>query len=207
MIDILIWDAGGTLFDTYPAVVEACRSALQKLGYDAKPTWLLGLFRRTTAYALQAVAARYELDQTTLTAQFELAYEAVEPARQPPFPGVKDVCAYVCGLGGENYIVTHRRRDSLIQLLTAHRMTHFFVDCITKEDPYPRKPDPASLLALARRHQLAPERCLAIGDRPLDIIAGNHAGMMTCAFGEEAGEADADLTIAHYHELLAWLRQ
>ncbi|MGC9521112.1 MAG: HAD-IA family hydrolase [Anaerolineae bacterium] len=207
MIDVLIWDAGGTLFDTYPAVVWACRRALQTFGYDAKPTWLLGLFRQTTVYALQVVADRYGLDGRALAAQFSRAYDAVEPERQPPFPGVKDVCSYVCESGGENYIVTHRGRDSLMKLLAAHRMTNLFTDCITKEDPYPRKPDPASLLALMRRHVLDPERCMAIGDRPLDIVAGRRAGIITCAFGEEAGDEGADLVINHFHELLHWLRR
>ncbi len=205
MIDQLIWDAGGTLFDTYPAVVAACQSVLVSLGHRAMPDRLMELFRQTTAHALSTVATAYSLDLDELSSKFEEAYEATGPELQPPFPFVQEVCAYVVEVGGANYVVTHRGRASLTRLLTAHGLAALFADCITEEDPFPRKPDPASILALMRRNGLAPSRCLAIGDRDLDIVAGLRAGVMTCYFGTDSHETPADLEITSYERLLAWL--
>jgi HAD superfamily hydrolase (TIGR01509 family) len=207
MVDCLIWDAGGTLFDTYPAVVAACQSVLKVYGIGVPEPELMALFRTTTDSALDTLAARYDLDREVFGTQFEAAYDDVPPEVQPPFAGVVDVCAYVVERGARNLIVTHRGRASLAGLLRAHGMGRLFSDAITGDDPYPRKPDPTSLLVLASRHGLEPGRCLAIGDRGIDVQAGRSAGMVTCCYGGACRPQIADFAIAHYEELCSWLRR
>jgi phosphoglycolate phosphatase-like HAD superfamily hydrolase len=206
VITDLIWDAGGTLFDTYPAVVAACQEALGPLAEVTDPDWLMMLFRQRTSYALRSVAETYDLDIDAFTARYREAYAASDPALQPPFPFVAEVCELIVARGGQNFIATHRARASLVRLLEAHGLRSRFTDCITKDDPYPRKPDPASILALIARYDLDPRRCLAIGDRELDVVAGVRAGVWTCFFGEGAHETPADLEISGYDKLLCWLR-
>jgi hypothetical protein len=99
-------------------------------------------------------------------------------------------------------IASERRWTALLEV---HGLGPLFTDCVTKDDPYPRKPDPASILALIARHGLDPRRCLAIGDRELDVVAGVRAGVWTCFFGEAPHETPADLEIIGYDELLCWL--
>lgn len=206
-IDAVLWDAGGTLFNTYPAVVSAAQAALSELGHEVSKARLMDLFRQSTHYALETLAQDYELDETRLTERYKKTYAALGPARQPPFPGVIAVCRFVLENGGRNFIVTHRARASLTQLLEAHDMEDLFSDTITKDDPYPRKPDPTSTLAMVERHALDVERCLVIGDRKLDILAGKRAGAVTCLYGEDQDAAPfADLQIRDYDELLGWLQ-
>lgn len=207
----LVWDAGGTLFDTYPAVVEAAHGVLQRHGIEASRAWLLEIFREATSHALDTMAARYELARAPLEDAYRAAYAEMDAELQPPFPYVRRVCDCVRERGGENFIVTHRDRPSLDRLLHAHDMTAYFTDIITKEDPYPRKPDPTSLEALAARHSLPPAACMVIGDRELDIQAGQRAGMRTCFFSHAPAPSDArtltaDLEITSYKELFQWLQ-
>lgn len=202
----LIWDAGGTLFDTYPAKAAACRTVLRDLGYDASESWLIGLFRKTTAYGIQTVAETFDLDSGILKARFEAAYDAIEPEIQLPFPYVREVCTFVCESGGWNYLVTHRGRASVEALLAVHGLSGYFADVITADDPYPRKPDPASLLALIARHRLQSETCLVVGDRELDVLAGKRAGIRTCLFTQEKAETKADLVVTGFDQLLVWVK-
>jgi phosphoglycolate phosphatase-like HAD superfamily hydrolase len=202
----LIWDAGGTLFDTYPAVVAACRAALQKLGHEASRAWLMDLFRQTTAHAFRVVSETFALDRDELTAAYKAAYEALGPESQPPFPFVREVCIFIHRSGGHNFIVTHRARESLEALLHSHGLAGYFSDWITKEDPFPRKPDPTSLLALMARHGLDADRCMAVGDRELDVLAGKRAGVKTCFFDPEGSPSHADLTVTSFDQLLRWLK-
>ena len=202
----LIWDAGGTLFDTYPAVVAACRTALRELGHEASHAWLMDLFRQTTAHAFRTVTETFDLDRDELTATYRKAYEALGPEVQPPFPFVREVCIFIHDAGGHNFIVTHRARASLELLLHTHGLVGYFSDWITKEDPFPRKPDPTSLLALMARHGLAADRCMAVGDRELDVLAGKRAGAKTCFFDQEGSPSQADLTITSFDQLLRWLK-
>ncbi len=208
MITYLVWDAGGTLFDTYPAVVSAAGAALQALGHvPPQSDLLLDWFRQTLSTGVHRVVAMYGLDEAQFSAQFEAYYDQIDATFQLPFPGVVEVCREMCRRGGQNFISTHRGRASLQKLLDAHSMAGYFTALLTAEDPFPRKPDPASILALLRRYALAPEAGLAIGDRELDIQAGRNAGLHTCFFGKGVHSTPADLEIVHYNELCEWLQQ
>ena len=206
MIKYLIWDAGGTLFDTYPAVVEACHTVLDGFGKAAPSEWVLALCKRTTSYGIRMLANTFSLDEMTFQQNFKQSYADIEPQYQPPFPGVEDVCRYISEIGGQNFIVTHRSRASLQALLEAHGMACYFTDFIASEDPYPRKPDPAAIEALVARYALDRAQCLLVGDRDLDIVAGQRAGIRTCFFGSESHETQPDLEIVDYAVLHRWLR-
>lgn len=206
MIKYLFWDAGGTLFDTYPAVVEACHAALDGFGKAAPSEWVMALCKQTTSHGIRTLADTFSLDEETFQQHFQRSYEDIGERYQPPFPGVEAVCRYICEIGGQNFIVTHRARASLEALLEVHGMAHYFTASIAKEDPYPRKPDPAALEALIARYALERSHCLLIGDRGLDITAGQRAGIRTCFFGSEEYDSQADLLITEYPKLLRWLK-
>jgi len=206
VIRYLFWDAGGTLFDTYPAVVEACRVALSGFGKEAPSEWVLALCKQTTAYGLHTLAKTFSLDEETFEQYFRRSYEDIGVQYQPPFPGVEAVCRYICEIGGQNFIVTHRPRASLEALLEVHGMKSYFTAWIAKEDAYPRKPDPAAIETLIARYALERVQCMLIGDRDLDIIAGQRAGIRTCLFGSEPHTTRPDLEIADFAALLDWLR-
>jgi phosphoglycolate phosphatase-like HAD superfamily hydrolase len=114
---------------------------------------------------------------------------------------VIEVCAYVRSIGGQNLIVTHRGGESLQRLLEFHHMTDYFTDRLTRDDGFPRKPDPASFEEMIQRHHLERASVLAIGDREIDVLAGRAAGVRTCLFGTRLPEVGADYTIAHFAEL------
>ncbi len=149
VIHDIIWDAGGTLFDTYPAMTQAFDAALREFGAQIPLERILQLARESTHYAISTLAHETGIDADALESAFRRRYNAIGPEAQPPFPGVKEVCAAICARGGRNFIVTHRGRDSLNALLAAHGMEAYFSDSITAEDPFPRKPDPTALNALA----------------------------------------------------------
>ena len=208
VIRALIWDAGGTLFDTYPALVTACQSVLKLRGIEVEDGWLMQLFRRMTSYAVSTLSETFNLDRKDLEQSVRHAYAQVPPSKQPPFPGVLSVCQAIREVGGYNFIVTHRDWQSLRPLLDHYRMRDLFVHWITADDSFPRKPDPASIRALLKRYQLNVQECLVIGDREIDMIAARRAGVSSCFF---AGRRDqlgvsADLIIQDYYALLTWLQ-
>ncbi len=210
VIHDIIWDAGGTLFNTYPALTQALSLALREYGVNISETRILTLALQSTQHAIHTLAAEAGLEAFLFEDAFRRHYDAVGPKAQPPFPGVIEVCRAIRARGGRNFIVTHRKRDSLNALLAAHSMTHLFSDAITGEDPFPRKPDPAALNALASRHALTPNTTLLVGDRLLDLEAGRAAGMLTCLF--ESGPLSqpappVDLSITTFQTLLTLLQQ
>jgi HAD superfamily hydrolase (TIGR01509 family) len=200
-----IWDVDGTLFDAYPAICRSFQLALADFGAFAPLSEIESLALVEVSHCATVLAARCDLDPDTYMRAFGVHYVAVPPAAQAPFPGVREVCERIAAGGGANGIVTHRNADSLAKLLAAHGMRSLFVEVITRDDGYPRKPDPAAFLAVLRHQDLDPAETLAIGDREIDILAGRAAGLTTCLYRGAQPSVTADIAISDFAELLAHL--
>jgi phosphoglycolate phosphatase-like HAD superfamily hydrolase len=201
----IIWDVDGTLFDTYPAIARAFQAGLHDLGEEASLDWVEGLAKLSLSHCVVTLADHYHLKEEQVGEAFEKYYDQVTPEEQPPFPGVITICAYICGIGGKNVIVTHRGLAGTHELLFAHNMTHYFAGCLARENGYPRKPHPAIFEAAIKIHSLPKEETMTVGDRGIDIQAGKAAGLFTCLFGLDADDASPDLTITSFDELYSHL--
>jgi phosphoglycolate phosphatase-like HAD superfamily hydrolase len=202
MIQYLIWDVDGTLFDTYPAIARAFQAALCDLGATAAYDEIMRLAQISLDHCLNTLSSTCTLSSDDLEARFDQHYRAVTPEDQPPFAGVKDVCEFIRARDGLNLIVTHRGRPGLDRLLAAHRLTAYFAGATSNDDGYPRKPDPAAFIALIEKHQLPRETTLGVGDRDIDVLAAQAAGIRAALFGTNHGGATPDFTFADYAALL-----
>ena len=83
-----------------------------------------------------------------------------------------------------------------------------FSEVIGDEPGMPRKPDPAKVLAIARRMGIRPEEIVYIGDSGVDMQTAVNAGMLPVGvlwgFREQAEleASGAELLLAHPLELL-----
>lgn len=202
----ILWDLDGTLFDTYPAITYAISKSLNEMGLSVALNVIDGLARQSIALCLETLSQRFKLDPDLLGDRFAESYRRIDPANQPPYPGVRDVCALVHARGGLNVIVTHRSVHSTQRLLDTHHMAAYFDDIFSVvEQGYPRKPDPAMLLAALDKYTLNPSETLVVGDRELDIQAGQAAGLRTCLFGNSGLAVPADIHVSDYQQLLELL--
>lgn len=198
----LLWDFDGTLFDTYPAFIRAFMSALAEFGYAGDPHKIDQLTHISISTCAAELAGEFDLAQEAMEAAFGRHYSEIPYDQQLPMPGAYEVCQRVQGRGGMNLLVTHRRRVTTLGLLEAHTMRSFFSDMICAEDGYPNKPDPSSFLAILVRNELEPQETLAIGDRSLDVQAGQQAGIGTCLLGNTAPGVTPDYRVDWLDQLL-----
>ncbi len=203
----IIWDVDGTLFDTYPAIAAAFVAAMKDLGKDVPPGMVFDRAKISLSHCLAFLSGEYHVNPEDIDRAFDQHYNLVRPEAQPPFPGVKEVCEYIAGIGGRNVIVTHRGREGTEELLAAHGLSHLFAGAVTRDDGYPRKPDPAAFDAALSIYGLSKEETLTVGDREIDIQAGQAAGVSACLFGGDPGEVSPDLYIRSYDELFHFLRE
>lgn len=171
----LIWDLGGTLVDTYPDVDRALAEVLQPDPDEELLHEVAVLTRRSSSEAITELAVRHDVPEAGLRAAYEATKE--QWARRPPplQDGAREVLAAVHEAGGLNLVATHRDRASAAALLTSLGLE--VDDMVCAPDGYPRKPAPDMVLALLARHGLAPQECLAVGDRPADVEAAAAAGV------------------------------
>jgi len=202
MIRYLIWDADGALFNTYPAITDAMHQALEALGGHAPRERVARLCKVSFGHCVKTLSAEQNLDPAAYRAQSDAIYATIPLTAQPPFPGARALCAYICDIGGANFILTHRGRDSLEALLRLHDLEMLITDAVTADDDFPRKPDPAGLNALIARHHIPREAALLIGDRELDILAAHAADVRSCFFGDNPHDEPADFEVTDFAALL-----
>jgi len=201
----IIWDVDGTLFDTYPAIAQAIKASLNDLGKNASLAWIVELARQSLSQCGVVLADKYQLDGGELEQALEKHFGRITFEESPPFPGVIALCQYICSIGGKNVIVTHRGWAGTMDLLIGHKLDGYFAGCITRDDDYPRKPDPTAFEAALAVYHLQPEETLTVGDRQIDILAGQAAGLFSCFYGVETDGVKADLAISSFDELYEYL--
>jgi phosphoglycolate phosphatase-like HAD superfamily hydrolase len=205
MLTNIIWDVDGTLFDTYPAIAGAFQAALHDLGHDAPLDRIMELAKISLGHCATTLIDTFHVDSDALDRAFDTHYNRVTPADQPPFPEVIAICELICARGGKNVIITHRGKTGTDELLQAHAMTGYFSGSLTRADGYPRKPDPAAFIAALRLFDLRPDETLTVGDRDIDILAGQAAGITTCLFDARPNGSEPDRVIGDFRELMEWL--
>lgn len=174
----VIWDLGGTLVDTYPDVDRALASAVH--GDDPAPTGaeldeVARLTRVSSGHAIEVLAERHGRPEGVLREAYEATKQLWRTSPPPVMDGAREVMEAVRLQGGLNLVATHRDRASASQLL--HTLGLEVDDMVCAPDGFPRKPDPAMVLELLRRHDLAAADVLAVGDRPGDVLAARAAGV------------------------------
>jgi phosphoglycolate phosphatase len=206
MIRNIIWDVDGTLFDTYPSIVGALQASLADLGKTVTADAISALAKVSLDYSYSQLSTQYSVDVQILRDGFARHYETVTAADSPPFTGVISVCSHIQSLGGKNVIVTHRNRAGTEELLSAHGMQGYFSGMVTRDDALPRKPDPAAFVAALGRFGLAAAETITVGDREIDIEAGQAAAIVSCLFAPDGvSETKAQITIKSVTELLTVL--
>jgi phosphoglycolate phosphatase-like HAD superfamily hydrolase len=202
MIQHVIWDVDGTLFDTYPAIARSFQAAAHTLGAPATYDEVMRLALVSVDHCVTTLCDTYALQPDQLEELFDQHYRTITPEDQPPFVGVEAVCEHIRTRGGLNLIVTHRRRSGLDRLLATHRLADYFTDITSNDDAYPRKPDPAAFVALIKKHQLPRATTLGVGDRDIDILAAQAAGLRAALFGTNYGASTPDFVFTDYAVLL-----
>ncbi|MDU4557168.1 MAG: HAD-IA family hydrolase [Enterococcus faecium] len=195
-----IWDFDGTLFDTYPAMVDGAWQALKDFG--------ISMDKKEIYFKMKKYSTSYLINESNLNAREfnELfhRYEKESTEVSRPFPETKQVLEMLKDNGGRHFILTHRLTESTWGLLKEHRLAHLIEEVVGIDQDFPRKPDPASLNYLIDTFHLERTDTMMIGDRRLDIVAGKNAGVATCLYDIDhfLGEIPADYVVGNLNEIL-----
>ena len=199
----LIWDFDGTLYDTYGAIVAAFSTTLyEKFGVVVEADRIYRLVKVDTKYCAQEIASETGLNQEKLLCLARDAYTDKSGIEQKPFEYVRNVCELVHSIGGANYLVTHRDRESLDAMLLAYDFQSFFKEIISADDGYPPKPSPESFEYIIKKYDLPHNETCGVGDRDLDVLAANSAGISSIYFCQNGSRhTEATVNLSSFKEL------
>lgn len=203
----IIWDFDGTIMDTYPIMTEAFVNALVDMGiddieiddYDIN----LVMRRHSLGTCLQKYAAHFNIDKDKLQEIYN-SYENDGILQATPFLNVDKALQQNIDNGGRNFLLTHRGQSAL-SLLDKYDFSKYFTDKITKDQDFPRKPDPTSISYLIKNNNISPEKCIMLGDRRLDVDAGHNAGIKSFLFDPDSminSTGNPELNINNYYDFI-----
>lgn len=171
-----IWDLGGTLLDNYETSTAAFVHTLQDFGLQASHDEVYKALKVSTDYAVRQFAPTNKDFLKTYKAN-----EAKELEQPILFEGASELLAQIIQQGGRNFLISHRD-DQVLEILQKTQISAYFTEVVTASNGFKRKPDPESMLYLKDKYQI--QSGLVIGDRPIDIEAGQAAGFATYLFDD-----------------------
>jgi len=212
MKQLILYDLDGTLVDSLEDIAQAVNHALSAFHVAALPPHQIqryvgrGLRELLASCLKEAQAPRLEQARERF-----LAYYAQHLTdRTVLYPGVTRLLDYF--KARRQAVITNKPNPHARELLRALGIERYFLRVIAADDGFPKKPDPAAVLALMKQEGVAPQETLLIGDSPIDVETGRRAGVVTVGiaqgFSDPAELADAapDLLVRHCDELLEYLR-
>ncbi|MED4205732.1 HAD-IA family hydrolase [Neobacillus mesonae] len=170
----ILWDFDGTLFDTYPAMVEGfIKLSGQELSHGEVLKWLK--VDSKTAFKHFGISENQRDEFQRLNSEYSKASK--------PFENLEDALS----AAETNIIVTHRDQASTIFLLEKYQLAQYFKEIVAVEEQgFQRKPHRSSYEYVLKRYQID----LVVGDRDLDLIPARELKIKTAAFQNQHIEAD-----------------
>ena len=192
--DAILFDLDGTLIDTAPDMVAVLLSmqrdhGMQPLRYDLVRSQVsngvAGLVRL-------AFPDADDVQAEILRQQYLDRYEDSVCVDSTLFPELDDLLDKLDSGGHPWGVVTNKPARMTGPLLASLGLRDRTACSISGDTLAERKPHPAPLLLASRQIDVAPRRCVYVGDASRDIEAGRAAGMFTIAVGYGYIPADED---------------
>lgn len=170
----VIWDLDGTLFDSYPVIVESIYLTFQEAGVHLSREEIKEYAIRTSSNALFYDVA----DECGIAAEalFE-RYRQFSRARYTqivPMDGAMETLELLHRQNVSQFVYTHRGKTT-IPVLDHLKMTSYFGEILTSESGFARKPSPEAIDYLIQTYDLDREHTYYVGDRKLDMACAKNA--------------------------------
>lgn len=172
-----IWDLDGTLIDSYEVFLEALSESFANFNLP---------FNRETVYNFikgQSVNALLK-EQPVPFQEIKEDFTTNSTAKNDKIKlmvGAKAVLDWTQKENIQNFIYTHKGKNAY-DLLNQLEISPYFLEIVTSENGFKRKPHPEAINYLLEKYKLKPEETYYIGDRILDIEAAHNSGIHSINF-------------------------
>lgn len=191
-----IWDFDGTLFDTYPVIIEDLDLALREFGHRCDTLEAMKLMQGRLIHAQKFYAEKFGIPLEAVVEGYERYHaRANRELRAEPMAGVRQALEAILSAGGHNYIFSHRKPVETKLYLEKYGLSHCFTDIIGPgAEGFAEKPAPDAVEYLVNKYGMAREETVMVGDRECDLGSGRGAGIRTahlvCAMAPETLNCD-----------------
>ena len=199
-----IWDLDGTLLDSYEAILSGIEETFGQftIPYDKEKVREF-ILKYSVQDLLVQVAEERKLDVEVLN-QVRAQSLAEKNAQVVLMPGARDVLAWAEESGIQQFVYTHKG-DNALTILRDLGLESYFMEILTSQSGFARKPSPEAATYLIDKYQLNHDNTYYIGDRTLDVEFAQNSGIQSINFLESIYEGNhriqALVDISHIFEV------
>ncbi len=189
-----LFDLDGTLLDTLDDIATAANQVLATRGFPthSHPHYRM-LIGEGVVKLMRRALPEMHRDEATVhacVAAYVQEYERCWNVQTKPYAGVPEMLDALV-IRGLKLAVLSNKPDQFTQRCVDELLAKWAFDVVLgASDKFPRKPDPASAIEIARRLGVLPAECLYVGDSGIDMQTARAAGM--CAVGALWGFRDQE---------------
>ena len=176
-----IWDLDGTLLDSYEAILSGIEETFNQFSIPYhKEKVREFILKYSVQDLLEQVGAERGLDAEMLN-QVRAQSLAEKNAQLVLMPGAREVLAWADEQGIQQFVYTHKG-DNAFTILENLDLAHYFIEILTNQSGFARKPSPEAGIYLLDQYELNPEQTYYIGDRILDVEFAQNSGIQSINF-------------------------
>ncbi len=187
-----IWDLDGTLLDSYEAILSGIEETFAQFSipYDREKVREF-ILRYSVQDLLEQVAEERKLDAGVLN-QVRAQSLAEKNAQVVLMPGAREVLAWADQAGIQQFVYTHKGNNANT-ILKDLGLGSYFIEILTSQSGFARKPNPEAATYLLDKYELAPRATYYIGDRTLDVEFAQNSRIQSINFLESPYEGNRSI--------------
>ena len=173
MVKSVIWDLDGTLFDSYDVIVESIYRVFQEnnIAFSMEDIREHAL-KFSINSLLREVSESYGLSAEELHKRYGEISRG-EYLKIKPMSNAMEILEQLRLQGVKHYVFTHRGRTT-IPVLENLGMRDYFLEILTSQSGFARKPDPEGLNYLIRKYDMDRAHTFYVGDRSTPMYVWNN---------------------------------
>src|SRR5579871_176735 len=205
--DAVVFDLDGVLIDSRPQMEFVFRECYREFGSAGEPP--LREFFQRMGMPLPEILRELGLPAEMATKYREMSRLLYKEIRV--VPGADSTLSMLHGIGMPLGLMTSKDRARTLEILVHFGLRRYFSGIVCGDDPYPGKPAPEGLWALAAQFEVLPERTVIVGDSVLDVLCGLRAGAIAAAvtWGFESPQrmqaSGANVCCESFNDLDSWI--
>ena len=199
-----IWDLDGTLLDSYEAILLGIEETFGQFSipYDKEKVREF-ILKFSVQDLLARVAEDRNLDVEVLN-QVRAQSLAEKNVQVVLMLGAREVLNWADQVGIQQFVYTHKG-DNALTILRDLGLESYFMEILTSQSGFARKPSPEAATYLIDKYQLNHDNTYYIGDRTLDVEFAQNSGIQSINFLESIYEGNhriqALVDISHIFEV------
>ncbi len=184
-----IWDLDGTLLDSYEAILSGIEETFAQFSIPYEKEQVREFILKFSVQDLLVQAAEERKLDVEMLNQVRAQSLAEKNAQVVLMPGVREVLAWADQAGIQQFVYTHKG-DNALTILRDLGLESYFMEILTSQSGFARKPSSEAATYLIDKYQLNPDNTYYIGDRTLDVEFAQNSGIQSINFLESTYEGN-----------------